>query len=116
MFSAPLMFRHKAQCATKTQSTRCARGVGSGCSIGKRCNAVAGHQGSALRVSLSALMDCVVPFGKGLARAGPMSGAQPMSVENALAAANAVGLPCKARLAMNADKLTEYDNISWKGH
>ena len=80
MFSAPLMFRDKAQCATN------------GCSIGKRCNAVAGHQGSALRVSLSALMDCVVPFGKGLA------------------------IPCKARLAMNADKLTEYDNISWKGH
>ena len=79
MFSAPLMFRHKAQCATN------------GCSIGKRCNAVAGHQGSALRVSLSALMDCVVPFGKGLA------------------------IPCKARLAMNADKLTEYDNISFTG-
>jgi hypothetical protein len=37
-------------------------------------------------------------------RAGPMS------------AANAVGLPCKARLAMNADKLTEYDNISLEGH
>ena len=53
MFSIPLMFRNKAQCATN------------GCSISKRCNAVAGHQGSALRVSLSALMDCVVPFGKG---------------------------------------------------
>ena len=92
MFSAPLMFRNKAQCATKTQSTRSARGAGPGCSIGKRCNAVAGHQGSALRVSLSALMDCVVPFGKGLA------------------------IPCKARLGMNSDKLTEYDNISWKGH
>jgi hypothetical protein len=104
MFSAPLMFRDKAQCATKTQSTRFARGGGSGYSIGKRCNAVAGHQGSALRVSLSALMDCVVPFGKGVTRAGPMS------------AANAVGLPCKARLAMNADKLTEYDNISLEGH
>ena len=48
--------------------------------------------------------------------AGPMSGAQPMSVANALAAASAVGLPCKARLAMNADKLTEYDNITLKGH
>jgi len=45
-----------------------------------------------------------------------MSGAQPMSEANALAAANAVGLPCKARLAMNADKLTEYDNITLKGH
>ena len=80
IFSVPLMFRDKALRAAN------------GCSIGKRCNAVAGHQGSALRVSLSALMDCVVPFGKGLA------------------------IPCKARLAMNADKLTEYDNISWKGH
>ena len=104
MFSAPLMFRNKAQCATKTQSTRSARGAGPGCSIGKRCNAVAEHQGSALRVSLSAPMDCVVPFGKGTARAGPMS------------AASAVGLPCKARLAINADKLTEYDNITLKGH
>jgi hypothetical protein len=76
VFSDPLMFRDKAQCATN------------GCSIGKRCNAVAGYQGSALRVSLSAPMDYVVPFGKGAARAGPMSAA------NALAAANAVGLPC----------------------
>jgi len=67
-------------------------------------------------VSLSAPMDRVVPFGKGIPRAGPMSGAQPMSEANALAAANAVGLPCKARLAMNADKLTEYDNITLKGH
>ena len=80
MFSAPLMFRDKAQCA------------GNGYSIGKRCNAVAGHQGNALRVSLSALMDCVVPFGKGGT------------------------IPCKARLAMNADKLTEYDNISLEEH
>ena len=64
MFSVPLMSRDKAQCATKTQSTRCARGAGSGCSISKRSNAVAGHQGSALRVSLSAPMDCVVPLGK----------------------------------------------------
>ena len=80
MFSAPLMFRNKAQCATN------------GCSISKRCNAVAEHQGSALRVSLSAPMDCVVPLGKGAAISG------------------------KARLAMNADKLTEHDNITWKGH
>jgi hypothetical protein len=92
VFSAPLMFRDKAQWATN------------GFSIGKRCNAVARHQGSAHWVSLSAPMDCVVPLGKGAARAGPMS------------AANAVGLPCKARLAMNADKLTEYDNITLKGH
>ena len=104
VFSVPPMFRDKAQCATKTQSTRAARGAGSGCSISKRCNAVAGHQGSALRVSLSAPMDRVVPFGMGVARAGPMSGAQPMSVAIALVAANAVGLPCKARLAMNAEQ------------
>jgi hypothetical protein len=45
-----------------------------------------------------------------------MSGVQPMSVANALAAANAVGFSCKARFAMIADKLTEYDNISLKGH
>ena len=104
MFSAPLMFRRKAQCAAN------------GCSISKRCNAVARHQRSAHRVKLSVPMDCVVPLGKGTARAGPMSGAQPMSVANALAAANAVGLPCKARLAMNADNLTEYDNITLNGH
>ena len=86
MFSAPLKFRDKAQCATKTQSTRFARGAGSGCSIGKRCNAVAELQGSALRVSLSSPMDCVVPFAKG------------------------------TPFAANADKLTEYDNITLKGH
>ncbi len=81
MFSAPLMFRDKAQCATN------------GCSISKRCNVVVGHQGSALRGErLSAPMGSVVPFGKGTT------------------------IPCKARLAMNADKLTEYDNITLKGH
>jgi len=80
MFSAPLMFRDKARCATN------------GCSISKRCNVVVGHQGSALRVSLSAPMGSIVPFGKGTT------------------------IPCKARLAMNADKLTEYDNITLKGH
>jgi hypothetical protein len=80
MFSAPLMFRNKAQCATN------------GCFISKRCNTVAGHQGSALRVNLSAPMGCVVPFGKGST------------------------IPGKARLAMTEDKLTEYDNITLKGH
>ena len=101
MFSAPLIFRDKAQCATRTQSTRFSQsiryahgpaGPALAYSIGKCCNAAAGHQGSALRVSLSAPMDCVVPFGK--------DGT----------------IPCKARLAMNADKLTEYDNIPLKGH
>ena len=110
MFSSPLMFRDKAQCAIKSQSTRCARGAGSGCSIGKRCNAVAGHQGSALRVSLSALMDCVVPFGKGGARVGPMSGAQPMSEASALAAANALGLTRVPRLELDGPTFRHFES------
>ena len=71
IFSAYLMFRNKAQCAAN------------GRSLGKRCNAVAGHQVSALWVSLSAPMDCVVSFEKGIT------------------------IPCKTRLAMSTDKLTE---------
>jgi hypothetical protein len=65
------MFRNKAQRATN------------GRSIGKRFNAVAGHQVSTLWVSLSASMDCVVSLGKGTT------------------------ISCETRLAMNADKLTE---------
>jgi hypothetical protein len=30
--------------------------------------------------------------------------------------ANALGFTCRAGLAMNADKLTEYDHITLKGH
>jgi len=70
-FSVYLMFRNKAQRAVN------------GCSLGKRCNAVAGHQVSALWVSLSAPMDCVMPLGKG------------------------VTISCETRLAMISDKLTE---------
>ena len=79
-FSVPLVFRSKAQRA------------GNGHSLVKRCNAAAGHQGSARRVSLSAPMDGVAPLGKGEA------------------------IPCRARLAMSADKLTELANITWIGH
>jgi hypothetical protein len=37
---------------------------------------------------------CVANLGNRLAKAGPMSGAQPMSEANALAAAIALGLTC----------------------
>jgi len=37
---------------------------------------------------------CVTNLGNRLAKAGPMSGAQPMSEANALAAAIALGLTC----------------------
>ena len=74
------MFRHKAQHA------------GNGCSIDKCCNAGAGHQDSALRVSVAAPMDCVVSIAKGAT------------------------IRCKTRLAMNADTLTEYGIITLKGH
>jgi hypothetical protein len=41
---------------------------------------------------------CVANLGNSLAKAGPMSGAQPMSEANALAAAIALGLTCDWRL------------------
>jgi len=41
---------------------------------------------------------CVANLGNRLAKAGPMSGAQPMSEANALAAAIALGLSCEWRL------------------
>ena len=71
-YSANLMFRNKA------------RHVANGGSLGKGCNTVAGHQVSALWVSLSAPMDCVASLGKG------------------------VTISCETRLAMNTDKLTEF--------
>ena len=40
----------------------------------------------------------VTNLGNSLAKAGPMSGAQPMSKANALAAAIALGLTCDWRL------------------
>ena len=67
-----------------------AQPAGNGHSLVKGCNTAAGHQGIALRVSLSAPMDCVAPLAKGVAIAG------------------------EVRLAMNTDKLTECDNIMLK--
>lgn len=51
-FSAPVMFRSKAQCA------------GNGHSLIKRWNAAAGHHRDARRVNLSTTMDFVVPLAK----------------------------------------------------
>ena len=65
------MFRNKAQRAEN------------GCALFKRCNAVAGHHSSALRVGVSAPMGSVAPLGKG------------------------VPIPSESRLAMNADTPTE---------
>ncbi|MGH8475192.1 MAG: hypothetical protein ACRER2_05380 [Methylococcales bacterium] len=75
--SVPVVFRSKAHRA------------GKGHALVKRCNAAAGHHGRALRVSLSASMDCVTPLGK------------------------ASSIPGEARLAMNADKLTASVIIAW---
>jgi len=61
-------------------------------SLVKCCNAAAGRHRDARRVSLSASMDCVTPLAKGTAIAG------------------------EARLAMNADKLTELAIITLKEH
>ena len=91
-FSAPVVFRNKAQCA------------GNGLTLVKHCNAVAGHHRSALRVSLSGSTDCVVPLDKGVARAGPAS------------EASALGLACEARLAVDVDRLTELAIITLKEH
>ncbi len=41
---------------------------------------------------------CVAKLGNSLAKAGPMSGAQPMREANALSAAIALGLTCDWRL------------------
>jgi len=54
-FSAPVVFRSKAQCA------------GNGRTLVKQCNAAAGHHRGALRVSLSTPTNCVVPLAKGTA-------------------------------------------------
>ncbi len=63
--------------------------AGNGCSLPKCCNAAAGCHGDALWVSLSMPMDCVDPLDKGAA------------------------IVVEVCLAMNIDKLTELDNISW---
>jgi hypothetical protein len=44
---------------------------------------------------------CVPNLGNSLAKAGPMSGAQPMSEANALAAAIVLGLTCDWRLDLS---------------
>ena len=72
-----MVFRSKAQSA------------GNGHSLGKYCNAAAGHHRDALRVSLSTPTDCVAPLGKGAA------------------------IDREVRLAVNVDKLTELINIMW---
>ena len=66
--------------------------AGNGHTLVKHCNAVAGHHRDALRVSLSAPTVCVAPLGKGGA------------------------IACEARLAVNADKLTELAIIMFKEH
>ena len=79
-FSVPVVFASETQCA------------GNGRTLGKRCNEAGGHHGNALRVDLSAPMDCVAPLGKGVA------------------------IPGEARLAMNADRSTEPANIGFTEH
>jgi hypothetical protein len=44
---------------------------------------------------------CVVKLSNSWAKAGPMSGAQPVSAANALAEASAVGLACVPRLDLD---------------
>jgi len=79
-FSVSVPFRSKAQCA------------GKGHSLGKHWNAAAGRHRNALRVSLSAPTDCVIPLGKGTT------------------------IACEECLAVNADKLTELAMITLKEH
>jgi len=73
-------FRGKAQCE------------GNGHPLGEHWNAAAGRHRNALRVSLSALMDCVIPLGKGTT------------------------IACEECLAVDADKLTELAMITLKKH
>ena len=79
-FSVSVPFRSKAQCE------------GNGHSLGEHRNAAAGRHRNALRVSLSAPTDCVVPLGKGTT------------------------IAYEERLAVNADKLTELAIITLKEH
>jgi len=79
-FSVSVPFRSKAQCA------------GNGLSLGKHWNAAAERHRNALRVSLSAPTDCVVPLGKGTT------------------------ITCEGRLAVNTDKRTELAMIPLKEH
>ena len=79
-FSVSVPFCSKAQCEDN------------GCSLGEHWNSAAGRHSNALRVSLSAPTDCVVPLGKGTT------------------------IACEERLAVNADKLTELAVITLKEH
>ncbi len=54
-FSAPAVFRSKAQCEVN------------GYPLGEYWNVAAGHRRGALRVSLSTPTDCVAPLAKGVA-------------------------------------------------
>ncbi len=65
---------------------------GNGYSLVEHWNAAAGHHRDALRVSLSTPTDCVPPLDKGKA------------------------IACKARLAVNVDRLTEFAVITWIEH
>jgi hypothetical protein len=50
----------------------------------------------------------VANLGNSLAKAGPMSGAQPMSEANALAVAIALGLTCDWRLDLDGPALRHF--------
>jgi len=79
-FSVSVPFRSKAQCE------------GNGHSLGEHWNMAAGRRRNALRVSLSAPTDCVIPLGKGTT------------------------IACEECLAVGADKLTELAMITLKEH
>ncbi len=65
---------------------------GNGHSLGEHWNDAAGHHRDALRVSLSTPTDCVPPLDKGMA------------------------IACEARLAVNVDRLTEFEIITGIAH
>jgi hypothetical protein len=96
-FSVPVVFRSKALCAGKTQSTRFARGAGSGRTLVKHSNADAGHYRDALRVSLSRLT------------------ASPKAPTFGAPLANGATITCEAR-PVNLGKLTELAIIMRKEH
>ena len=54
----------------------------------------------------------VANLGNSLAKAGPMSGAQPMSEANALAVAIALGLTCDRRLELDGPALRHFPSAA----
>ena len=99
-FSVPVVFRSKAPCAGKAQSTRFARGAGPGRTLVKHgtksrrpeaTRLTAGHHRNALRVRLSRSTDCVSPLGNGAA------------------------ITCEVRPA-NLDKQTELEIVGLQEH